>query len=103
METRDIFWMIVIVILGVGSLFLFEKLESDRENAKQKVISYMEQAGIGVVLGKALVGNNNDTEVAIQFKQFKDTILYSKDKEWYYLLKEGDRVKIKDKKIYKIN
>ncbi|CEN53013.1 hypothetical protein [Capnocytophaga canis] len=99
METRDIFWMIVIAIFGVGLLFLFEKLESDRENEKQKVISYMEKSGTGVVLGKRLVGRDNATEVAIQFK---DTILYSNDREWYYLLKEGDSIKVEGKRIFKV-
>lgn len=82
-------------------MFLIKK-EINKEvenvkNRKEQIISYMEKEGTGVVLGKSLNKNSN-TEVAIQFK---DTILYSENKEWYYLLKEGDSIQVKDGKIIK--
>lgn len=85
----------IAVLLGLGLLLLMECEAKNRKDKEENVVSYIEQAGGGIVLGKKTVGKYNETEVAIQIK---DTILYSNNKEWYYLLKEGDSVKIKDKK-----
>ena len=86
------------ILLGIGLIVLIEKKSKELTIKEKNSISYMEQAGIGVVLGKSLVGENEDKEIAIQFK---DTILYSRNKEWYYLLKEGDSIQVKEGQIIK--
>lgn len=55
MEARDIFWIVLVITILLGVSFLtIDKLKSDEENEKQQRISYMEQAGTGVVLGKRI-------------------------------------------------
>lgn len=96
----------VLIMAGVAILFnfclifLINNTLKEQKLEEKNSVSYMEKAGIGVVIGKRLKGKYNDPEVAIQFK---DTILYSENKEWYYLLKEGDSIQVKEGKIIKKN
>ncbi|GJQ04015.1 hypothetical protein [Capnocytophaga canimorsus] len=100
MEKGNVIILLVIAILfAFGMMYLFETTSEKIRINEKNSISYMEQAGTGVVLGKRLVGKDNNTEVAIQFK---DTILYSNNREWYYLLKEGDSIKVEGKRIFKV-
>lgn len=100
MEKGNVIILLVIaIVFALGMMSLFEMTSEGIRIKEENSISYMEQAGTGVVLGKRLVGKDNNTEVAIQFK---DTILYSNNKEWYYLLKEGDSVEVKGEKIFKV-
>lgn len=86
-------FLLGLLILGVA-IFTINDALTKSEKQNQEKITYMEKLGAGVVLGKT--HNEREYEVAIQFK---DTIFYVGNKEYYYLLKEGDSIEVKKGKI----
>ena len=80
-------------IFGLA-IFTINDIFTKREKQNQEKIAYIEKLGTGVVLGKIL--NKKEYEVAVQFK---DTIFYLYNKEYYYLLEKGDSIEMKNGRI----
>lgn len=90
---------ILTLLLFLTFLFL-DFLVEEVEEAKSQQFTYMEKAGIGIVLGKTETSFWKVNKVVIQFK---DTIVFVKDisEENFYLLEKGDSVQVKDRKLIK--
>lgn len=82
-----------LLMLGVATLTA-KNMSTEIVRQNQETRAYLEKLGTGRVLGKT--HNERKYEVAIQFK---DTIFYVGNKEYYYLLEKGDSIEVKNGKI----
>lgn len=98
---EDLYKLLLTLTLSlILGLLLLNFLDFLKEESKSQQFTYMEKAGIGIVLGKTETSFWKFNKVVIQFK---DTIVFVKDisEENFYLLEKGDSIEVKNGEIIK--